>query len=246
MGGGEFFVLRSSFFVLRSSFFVLPPKTMLTFYHLPLSINSRRVWVALIEKGLPFETVEMTLGGDQFKPEFLALNPFHHIPVLVDDGFSVIESFAILDYLEAKYPSPALMPSDPRAIAIARMVEMVTLNELVPAINPLFKQMMGMGQVTAEEVDQAKQRAEGVLKFYADHLGDQPFLVGDSLTLADVVAGTFAPWFEPLALPMAHYPTLQAWTARLMARPAWQTTQPTDADVAAFRDRMKARMAQPK
>lgn len=216
---------------------------MLTFYHTPLSINSRRVWVALLEKNLPFDAHVVALSGDQFQPEFLALNPFHHIPVLVDDGFAVIESFAILDYLEAKYPTPSLLATTPEDVATMRMVEMVTVNELVPAINPLTKQMMGFGQDSEEAIAQAKQKAEVVLKFYADKLGDGPFFCGDQLTLADVVAGTFAPWFEQLGLPMAGYPTLQAWTSRLMARSAWQTTQPTPEDLAAFRDRMQQRMA---
>ncbi|PSN14427.1 glutathione S-transferase family protein [filamentous cyanobacterium CCT1] len=216
---------------------------MLTFYHTPLSINSRRVWVALLEKNLPFDARVVTLSGDQFQPEFLALNPFHHIPVLVDDGFTVIESFAILDYLEAKYPTPSLLATTPEGIAKMRMVEMVTVNELVPAINPLIKQMMGFGQDPEEAIAQAKQKSEVVLKFYAAKLADQPFFCGDQLTLADVVAGTFAPWFEQLGLPMADYPTLQAWTNRLMERPAWQTTQPTQEDLAAFRDRMQQRMA---
>ncbi|PHM06001.1 glutathione S-transferase family protein, partial [Nostoc sp. 'Peltigera malacea cyanobiont' DB3992] len=56
---------------------------MLTLYHQPFSPNSRRVWITLLEKGLEFELVEIKLDGEQFKPEFLAISPFHHIPVLV-------------------------------------------------------------------------------------------------------------------------------------------------------------------
>jgi glutathione S-transferase len=216
---------------------------MLTFYHAPLSINSRRVWVALLEKNLPFEAVVMGLGGDQFQPEFLSLNLFHHIPVLVDNGLTVIESFAILDYLEAKYLTPSLLATTPEAIATMRTIEMVTVNELVPAINPLVKQMMGFGNDPEDMLAQAKQKTEVVLKFYAEKLRDGPFFCGDRLTLADVVAGTFAPWFEGLGLPMSDYPTLQTWTNRLMERPSWQTTQPTAKDLAAFRDRMQQRMA---
>lgn len=216
---------------------------MLTFYHLPLSINSRRVWVALLEKDLPFEETVMTLGGDQFTPEFLALNPFHHIPALVDDGFAVIESFAILDYLEAKYPSPSLVPEHPQDVATMRMVEMVTVNELVPAINPLFKQMMGFGNDPEDVLAKAREKAEVSLQFYADQLGEKPFFCGNQITLADIVAGTYAPWFEGLGLPIANYPTLSTWISRLLERPSWQTTQPTEQDVAAFRDRMKQRMA---
>jgi len=129
---------------------------MLIFYHTPLSINSRRVWGTLLEKGLSFKAIEVDLSGDQFKPLFLKMNPFHHIPVLVDDGFRVIESLAILDYLEVKDPTPSLMPKDPDAVAKTRMIEMVTLNELVPAINPLTRQILGFGKVNSEDIQQAK------------------------------------------------------------------------------------------
>jgi glutathione S-transferase len=103
---------------------------MLTLYHLPISQNSRRVWITLIDKGLEFELVEVQLSREQFKPEFLAINPFHHIPALVDDGFNVIESLAILDYLEVKYPTPVMLPKDAEDLAIVRMVEMVSVNQL--------------------------------------------------------------------------------------------------------------------
>ena len=63
---------------------------MLTLYHQPFSPNSRRVWITLLEKGLEFELVEIKLDGEQFKPEFLAISPFHHIPALVDDGLNLV------------------------------------------------------------------------------------------------------------------------------------------------------------
>ncbi|MDY7015684.1 MAG: glutathione S-transferase family protein, partial [Cyanobacteriota bacterium] len=94
---------------------------MLKLYHHPLSPNSRRVWIALIEKQLPFELIALKLDGDQFAPEFLKINPFHHIPALVDGDFSIVESQAILDYLEAKYPIPPLRPNDPQSVGIVQM-----------------------------------------------------------------------------------------------------------------------------
>ena len=75
---------------------------VLTLYHSSISPNSRRVWITLLEKGLEFELVEIKLDGEQFKPEFLAISPFHHIPALVDDGFNVVESLAILDSFRGK------------------------------------------------------------------------------------------------------------------------------------------------
>ena len=155
---------------------------MLKLYHVPISFNSRRVWVALLEKEIPFELVSLNLDGDQLKPEFLALNPFHHIPVLVDDGFSVVESLAILDYLEAKYPTPALLPTDAKAIATVRMVEMVTLNELVPALNPLIRQMVGVAENSQEKMEQALQQSAKVLTFFERLLGDRPYFGGEHLS----------------------------------------------------------------
>ncbi|KAM3092152.1 glutathione S-transferase family protein [Phormidesmis sp. 146-12] len=107
---------------------------MLTFYYNPLSPNVRRVWLALLEKDIPFEPVSVQLNGDQLQPKFLTVNPFHHIPAIVDDGFTVIESLAILDYLEAKYPTPSLLPQDAQELAIVRMTQMVTVNELFPEV----------------------------------------------------------------------------------------------------------------
>ena len=72
---------------------------MLKLYHVPISANSRRVWITLLEKRITFEQVLLKLDGEQLQPEFLEMNPFHHIPVLEDDGFVIIESLAILDYL---------------------------------------------------------------------------------------------------------------------------------------------------
>ncbi|MEA5519022.1 glutathione S-transferase family protein [Limnoraphis robusta] len=55
---------------------------MLKLYHTPLSFNSRRVWVMLLEKQVEFEEIILSLQGDQFDPEFLKLNPFHQMSIL--------------------------------------------------------------------------------------------------------------------------------------------------------------------
>ncbi|NJL46544.1 MAG: glutathione S-transferase family protein [Leptolyngbyaceae cyanobacterium SM2_5_2] len=68
---------------------------MLTFYNHPLSPIARRVWWTLLEKQIPFELVTVDLTGAQFEPEFLALNSFHHVPVITEGGLRLIESLAI-------------------------------------------------------------------------------------------------------------------------------------------------------
>jgi glutathione S-transferase len=217
---------------------------MLTLYHEPISPNSRRVWITLLEKGLEFELVEIKLDGEQFQPDFLAINPFHHIPVLVDEGFNIVESLAILDYLEAKYPTPAMLPKDVKDLAVVRMVQLVTVNELLPSSTPLFPQMLGLPGGDPEKIEQAKQKVSTVLKFFENLLGDRPYFGSQNLTLAEVVAGTVIPWLPRGGVSFSDYPKLSAWCDRLMAREAWQATEATPEVIEAFKSRMAARMAQ--
>ena len=93
---------------------------MKLYWH-PFSIMPWRVRVALHEKGIAYESVEVdVLASAQRKPEFLKLNPFGQLPVLQHDGMTISESIAILEYLEERYPAPALMPADVVARAQAR------------------------------------------------------------------------------------------------------------------------------
>jgi glutathione S-transferase len=217
---------------------------MLTLYHEPISPNSRRVWITLLEKGLEFELVEIKLDGEQFKPDFLTINPFHHIPVLVDEGFNIVESLAIVDYLEAKYPMPAMLPKDVKDLAVVRMVQLVTVNELLPSSNPLFPQMLGLPAGDPEKIEQAKQKVSTVLKFFENLLGDRSYFGSQNLTVAEVVAGTVIPWLPRGGMSLSDYPKLSAWCDRLMAREAWQATEATPEVMEAFKSRMAARMAQ--
>jgi len=216
---------------------------MLTLYHDPISPNSRRVWITLILKGLEFELVELKLNGEQFKPDFLAINPFHHIPALVDDGFNIVESLAILDYLEAKYPTPSMLPKDAKDLAIVRMVQLVTANELLPGIAPLFPQMLGFPGGDPEKIEQAHQKVATVLKFFENLLGDRPYFGSENITLADVVAGTVIPWLSRGGVSLSDYPKLSAWCDRLIANPAWQATEATPEAIENIKSIMAARMA---
>lgn len=217
---------------------------MLSLYHDPLSPNSHRVWIALLEKGLEFELVEIKLDGEQFKPDFLAISPFHHIPVLVDDGLNIVESLAILDYLEAKYPTPAMLPKDAKDLATVRMVQLVSVNELLPALLPLSGQILGFPGGDSEKIEQAQQKVSTVLKFFENLLDDRPYFGSQNLTLAEVVAGTIIPWLSRGGVSLNDYPKVNAWCDRLIARPAWQATEATAEAIEALKSRMAARMAQ--
>lgn len=220
---------------------------MLKLYHVTISPNSRRVWITLLEKNLEFELVEVDLrNGAQFQPDFLALNPFHHIPVLTDGDFTVIESLAILDYLEAKYPTPALLPTEPSALAKVRMVEMVMINELIPSMNPLIRHYFFevLPEPDAQKLEQSKQHCHQVLSFFEQQLGSASFFGGDALSLADIVAGVSVPFLPRMDIDLGNYPAIQAWCQRLSGRGSWQATQPSPEALAAFRSGMQARIRQ--
>lgn len=174
---------------------------MITFYYSQLSPNARRVWLALLEKNIPFQGVPLHLNGDQKHPDFLALNPFHQVPVLVDGDFTLLESVAILDYLEARYPHPALLPSDPAALGTVRMVQMLVDNKLFPAATtllahgtiaplapdpiptpspdsapPLGKQTQETaGQELPPQVTRATAQMHHLIHLLARSLGDSPY-----------------------------------------------------------------------
>lgn len=191
---------------------------MLKLYYNPISINARRVWVALLEKQIPFELIKVNLDGDQFDDNFIAINPLGRIPAILDDGLRVVESLAILDYLEAKYPTPALIPSEPSSIVIVRMIQTITVVELQPATIPLTRPLVGL-EVEPEKLQLAQQRVTLILQMFEELLGNQTYFVGEEFTLAEVVAGTLIP-----SLPLDEYPYLKAWSERLARRESWKQT----------------------
>lgn len=211
---------------------------MLKLYYARPSAYARPVWLALLEKQLPFELFPVDLSGEQFSPEFLALNPFSHVPVLVDGDFRVIESLAILDYLEARYPELSLLPSDAIALARVRMVQLVTLNELLPAVFKLLVHDENLSEKSAE-LEYAQLRAINTLSFLENLLDDSPYFASEQLTLAEIVAGTLVYRMPELGIALTDYPRLNVWSERLLSRPTWQQIELNSEEWSNFKRRMR-------
>ena len=95
---------------------------MLKLYYHPYSTFSQRVRIALLEKQIPAEQVEVDLfSRAQFSPEYLSKNPYGRVPAIEEDGLVLYESTAILEYLEATRPAPPLLPTDVRSRAVVAM-----------------------------------------------------------------------------------------------------------------------------
>jgi glutathione S-transferase len=199
---------------------------MLTFYYHPLSPIARRVWICLLEKQIPFEPKIVHLQHkQQFEPEFLVLNPFHHVPVIVDRDVRLIESIAILDYLDRAYPLPAMTPDSPADWGKMRMVQMAIVNELMPIVPAL---VTNDGQLPSAHPK--AQTLPTALTFLQVQLGDRDYFGGEAIDLADCVAGTTLPLLLRLGVDFSDYPQLKQWLERLNARPSWQQTASTSED----------------
>jgi glutathione S-transferase len=207
---------------------------VLKFYYNFRSPMARRVWRYLLEKGIDFEPIVMNLNGDQMQTEYLAMNPFHHVPVIVDDGFRVLESLAILDYLETKYPEPALLPKDARTLATVRMAQMVSTNELLPKVIALIFE-----DEDSPKLAKAKQHLDTGLTFLDETLGDNLYFGGEKISVADIVVGTDLSLLPKLGLNFDNYPKINAWFERLMQREVWRKTELTMEEYEQFKRVLK-------
>ncbi len=199
-------------------------------YSGPLSLFSRKVEIALYEKGLAFdrEMVPFTQaqGYAPRHPAVLAANPKRQVPVLVDGDLSLFDSTVILEYLDEAYPAPALYPTGPKARARCRLVELAADEILLP---PVTRLMYRTDPPHADPQRQLSRETEGrqaeaaILDQYGgleERLKDRNYFCGD-FSVADI--GMFMTVLFALRLKgprLAHFPMLAAWYARVGARPS--------------------------
>lgn len=178
------------------------------------------MWIALLEKQLSFEPISLFLNGDQWQPEFLAINPFGRVPVLIDDNFKIFESLAILDYLELQYPDPTFSPADVRSSTIVQMTKLLAIHELIPAMLTIIR-----ASDRETTMQQAEQQIIAMLSFLEKNLTGNLYIASDRITNADIVAGSLVVYLPYIKITLSNYPQIKMWSERLMQRPSWLTTQ---------------------
>lgn len=189
----------------------------------------QKVRIVLAEKSLSYELVQVDLAqGEQRRPEFLRLNPFGRVPVLVDEDVTVYDSTIIIEYLDDEYPEPPMLPAVGSSAlrARARLFEDFADTSFTPQVGQLMAEMAR----PEPERDQARlQRVhrsiERVFDYLNYELNGQQFLAGD-FSVADI---GFVPRMlvvRELGLDAsANRPNLDAWLKRLMERPSIQGLQ---------------------
>src|ERR1044071_3055003 len=194
----------------------------ITLYHDVPSSNSDRVKIALAEKGLKWEGVRVRLAQrEQKKPEFLRLNPYGKIPVLVEDGKVLFESCIINEYLDEKYPDPPLMPKDPYLRGRGRVLVDYALNFMH---DPYWALRGEMRKPEAERnaaiAADNRRRLADLLPYLETALDDKPYFLG-ALSLTDIaIVPRFLRMEEYGGLNAATAPKLAAWLARMKERPS--------------------------
>jgi glutathione S-transferase len=200
-------------------------------YSGPLSLFSRKVEIALHEKGLSFERIPVpfsqTRGYSPKNPDVLALNPKGQVPVLVDGDLALYDSTVILEYLEDAYPAPSLYPRAPAERARCRLFD-VLADEimLVPLRSLMHRSEPKPDDPERWNEKEAKAKeAEAVLdRHFADldrALQGKPYLCG-SLTAADIAVFMSVFWTRRLAGPsLTGHKALSSWYARLSEREAF-------------------------
>ncbi len=204
---------------------------MITLYSGPLSLFSRKVEIALTEKGLAFQRImvpfNQTTGYDPRHPEVLALNPKRQVPILTDCGLVLYDSTVINEYLDEAYPEPKLMPDTPVERARCRLDELYGDEILFQALKPLMYRTEppspDRDRRIAQEAD-ALIAEEGLLRHYdvlEQKLAGRPFF-GSRLSVADIAIFMSMLFIRRLGGPsLDGYPGLAEWYARLKLRPSF-------------------------
>ncbi len=208
----------------------------LTLYYGSGSPYAWRAQLALERKALPYEIKILSFSaGDTRKPEFMALNPRHQVPVLVDDDYVLYESNAIVEYLDEAYPGRGapLLPGDAKQRGIIRRMILEVDNYFAKALDSLIDQVF----LKPEERDAAKL-AEG-RKAVIEELGMFAKAMRGDYLAGPLSAADFA--FYPLVaflkrgekMKMPELgadammpPALAAWRARIEALPYFDKTTP--------------------
>jgi len=197
---------------------------MLLLYEHPLSSYVQKVKIALREKNVPFQAeVPESFGTGRTDSDFVAANPRAEVPVLVDGDTKVFESTIILEYIEERWPEPALLPPDPAARAFARMTEDVCDTQY-EAINWGFGELLWFRRATGELGDRMREQAARQTRTMQDwlttRLGAGPWFGGDRFGWADAAVAPMVNRSVHYGLGPPQGSPLALWHQRLRERPS--------------------------
>lgn len=197
-------------------------------YHDLRAANPRRVRIFLAEKGVAYDTIELSIAAAEHQtPEFRKKNPLSLLPVLeLGDGKVLRESMAISRYLEELYPEPNLMGADPWERAVIEQWNRHAELELFLPIAQIFRNThafwAGKIKQSAEYGEIMREIVAGRFDWFDRELSQRPYLAGQRFTVADITAlcGIDFGKVAKIRIDPATHPHLAAWHQRVSERPS--------------------------
>ncbi|XP_024026253.1 glutathione S-transferase zeta class [Morus notabilis] len=205
-------------------------KPNLKLYSYWRSSCSFRVRIALSLKGLKYEYRAVNIvKGEQRNPEFLKLNPIGFVPVLLDGDMVLADSFAILLYLDEKYPQRPLLPTDLRRKAINLQVANIVSSSIQPLQNLETLKSIEEKAGPQEALDWIRSHIgkgyEALEKLLKDYAGR--YATGDEVFLADLfLAPQIYSSLKRFNIDMANFPLLSRLNEAYSQLPAFQDAMP--------------------
>lgn len=202
-----------------------------TLYLVNGSIPSWRVMLALHEKGLPFVARRLRVMREPREtrsPEFLAINPRGKTPTLVEpDGTVVVESLAVLTYLELTYPEPTLLPAGARARALSFAHEAEVTACVYDPLETLFlTEPAATTDAQREAIRGALAGLDDELALWESRLAEKAFVAGEVFTLADCALYPVIAYMLRRGLSLQRFPRLDAYQRRVRARASAEASFP--------------------
>lgn len=203
---------------------------MLQIHGVPISVHTRKVIVAALEKGLPYELQQVVpVVPDSLPANWRSISPTGLIPVISDGDFTLGDSAAICAYLERAHPQRPLYPTEPKALGRALWFENYAGGTIFKNIvHPLFIEVFVQPQVNKIAANQQKidavldKAVPEVFGYLESELGKSRFLAGDALSMGDVAVVSNLITFQYIGfkLDAARYPRLAALFQAVVLHPS--------------------------
>lgn len=191
---------------------------MIKLYGHELSGNSYKVQLFLSLLNLDFEWIKVDLMKAEHKsPEYLALNPFGQVPMLIDGETKLADAQAILVYLARQYGGEEWLPLD--ALPLAQVVRWLSTTAGEVRQGPENARLYHLFRITNINIERATQKAEYILVQLDKHLSDRTWLEFERPTIADIAVFPYVALVRDGKIDLSPYPNVLAWIDRVKHLP---------------------------
>ncbi|OKH31361.1 glutathione S-transferase [[Phormidium ambiguum] IAM M-71] len=193
---------------------------MIQLYGHEMSGNSYKARLFLELLNLEYEWVKVNLmKGEHKSPEYLALNPFGQVPLLVDGDTKLADAQAILVYLARQYGGEQWLPLD--ALSLAQVVRWLSTTAGEVRQGPENARLYHLFGATSINIDRAHQKAEHILTQLDKHLSTRTWLEFERPTIADIAVFPYIALAPDGKIDLAPYPNVLAWIERIKQLPGY-------------------------